>query len=49
MWKCISAYNETKLTAVKYEQDRVTGNVAHITLYLNFTHHINGLLYLNEK
>jgi len=37
------------MTAVKYEQDRVTGNVAHITQYLNFTRHINGLLHLNEK
>jgi len=38
-----------QMTAVKYEQDRVTGSVTHITQHLNFTLHINGLHYLNEK
>jgi hypothetical protein len=43
IWKCISAENETKMTAVKFEQYRVTGNVTHTTQYLNFTGHIAEL------
>jgi len=37
------------MTAVKYEQDRMIGNITHTTQYLNFTHHIIGLHCLNEK
>jgi len=37
------------MTAVKYKQDRVTGNVTNTTQYLNFICHINELHYLNEK
>jgi hypothetical protein len=43
LWKCISAENETKMRAIKFEQDRVTGNVAHTIQYLNFAGNIAGL------
>jgi hypothetical protein len=37
------------MTAVKYKQDRVTGNVTPTTQYLNFTCRITGGHCLNEK